>query len=64
MPENFSWPRSFSSHPDKGVAMARNANSLPPEIAGKLAEVEWQQPKTRLKKIRRDFFPSGQSVGN
>lgn len=27
-------------------------------------EVEWQQPKTRLKKTRREFFPSGQSVGN
>lgn len=27
-------------------------------------EVEWDQPKTRLKKARRDFFPSGQSVGD
>ena len=26
-------------------------------------EVEWKQPKTRLKKSRRDFFPSGQSAG-
>ncbi len=26
-------------------------------------EVEWSQPKTRLKKSRRDFFPSGQSAG-
>jgi len=27
-------------------------------------EVEWKQPKTRLKKTRRDFFPSGPSPGN
>ena len=27
-------------------------------------EVEWKQPKTRLKKSRRDFFPSGQSAGS
>jgi hypothetical protein len=26
-------------------------------------EVEWKQPKTRLKKSRRDFFPSGPSTG-
>ena len=27
-------------------------------------EVEWKQPKTRLKKTRRDFFPSGPGTGN
>jgi hypothetical protein len=27
-------------------------------------ELEWQQPKTRLSKARRDFFPSGQSPGD
>ncbi len=75
--------------------MARTSNTLPPEIASKLAdvarelrehiygeqavidknrqhettldtpagEVEWKQPKTRLKKSRRDFFPSGPSAG-
>jgi hypothetical protein len=26
-------------------------------------QVEWKQPKTRLKKSRRDFFPSGSSAG-
>lgn len=26
-------------------------------------EVQWKQPKTRLSKARRDFFPSGPSVG-
>ena len=26
-------------------------------------EVEWKQPKTRLKKSRRDFFPSGPGAG-
>ena len=26
-------------------------------------EVQWKPPKTRLSKARRDFFPSGQSVG-
>lgn len=26
-------------------------------------EVQWKQPKTRLSKTRRDFFPSGPSVG-
>lgn len=27
-------------------------------------EVEWKQPKTRLKKSRRDFFPSGPGIGS
>lgn len=27
-------------------------------------EVEWKQPKTRLKKSRRDFFPSGPGAGS
>ena len=26
-------------------------------------EVEWKQPKTRLKKSRRDFFPQAQALG-
>jgi len=26
-------------------------------------EVEWQQPKTRLKKTRRDFFPQAKALG-
>jgi len=26
-------------------------------------EIQWDQPKARLKKARRDFFPSGQSPG-
>ena len=26
-------------------------------------EVQWKQPKTRLSKARRDFFPSGQGAG-
>lgn len=26
-------------------------------------EVQWKQPKTRLSKARRDFFPSGPSAG-
>jgi len=26
-------------------------------------EVEWEQPKTRLAKSKRDFFPSDESVG-
>lgn len=26
-------------------------------------EVQWDQPQARLGKARRDFFPSGQSVG-
>lgn len=25
-------------------------------------EIAWEQPKTRLKQARRDFFPSGQSA--
>ncbi len=75
--------------------MARTSNTLPPEIASKLAdvarelrehiygeqavidkngqhettldtpagEVEWKQPKTRLKKSRRDFFTQAQALG-
>lgn len=27
-------------------------------------EVNWEQPKARLKQARRDFFPSGESVGD
>jgi hypothetical protein len=27
-------------------------------------DINWQQPKTRLTKARRDFFPSGQSAGD
>jgi hypothetical protein len=27
-------------------------------------DVDWEQPQTRLKKIRRNFFPSGQSAGD
>jgi hypothetical protein len=27
-------------------------------------DIDWQQPRTRLKKARRDFFPSGQSAGD
>ena len=26
-------------------------------------KIEWDQPKARLSKARRDFFPSGQSTG-
>lgn len=26
-------------------------------------EIQWDQPKARLSKARRDFFPSGQSAG-
>ena len=76
--------------------MAGDWCRLPPEIAGKLAdvarellehiygeqavidknhqhettletpagEVEWKQPKTRLKKSRRDFFSSGSGTGS
>jgi hypothetical protein len=27
-------------------------------------EVNWEQPKTRLKNARRDFFPSGEGAGH
>lgn len=27
-------------------------------------EINWEQPKTRLTKVRRDFFPSGESAGH
>ena len=35
----------------------------PAVIETTAGEVQWKQPKTRLSKARRDFFPSGQSAG-
>lgn len=33
------------------------------EIETPAGEIQWDQPKARLKKVRRDFFPSSQSTG-
>jgi hypothetical protein len=53
-------------------AFAQEDGELP-ELTGKghatrletpAGDIDWQQPQTRLKKARRDFFPSGQSPGD
>ena len=46
--------------PDETAAVTGTAPAVLETPAG---EIIWQQPKARLSKARRDFFPSGPSVG-
>lgn len=47
----------------EGEESAGVIGTEPTVIETTAGEVQWKQPKTRLSKARRDFFPSGQSVG-
>lgn len=38
--------------------------SVPSVVQSTAGEVQWPQPKTRLSKARRDFFPSGSGAGH
>ena len=44
--------------------LAAVIGTQPAVIETTAGEVQWKQPKTRLSKARRDFFPSGQSTGH
>ena len=46
--------------PDETAAVIGAAPAVLETPAG---EIVWQQPKARLSKARRDFFPSGSSLG-
>ena len=44
---------------DESAAVIGTQSAVIETTAG---EVQWKQPKTRLSKARRDFFPSGQGT--
>jgi hypothetical protein len=45
-----------------GEAAAKDDETNPSSMETSAGEVEWEQPKTRLAKSKRDFFPSGEGV--
>jgi hypothetical protein len=47
--------------PDKTVPIIGTKRATVETPAG---EVHWDQPKARLSKARRDFFPSGEGLGD
>ncbi|MDA1015422.1 MAG: hypothetical protein O3A00_13345 [Planctomycetota bacterium] len=47
---------------DGETASLDEKHPLPSKLETPAGEVQWNQPKTRLAKARRDFFPSGQST--
>lgn len=46
-----------------GEELAGVIGTEPTVVETTAGEVQWKQPKARLSKARRDFFPSGQSTG-
>ena len=55
-------PSPAWEEPDSGEPAAV-IGTQPTVIETTAGEVQWKQPKTRLSKARRDFFPSGQGAG-
>ena len=51
---------SSAVEPSDSGEPAAVIGTQPTVIETTAGEVQWQQPKTRLSKARRDFFPSGQ----
>jgi hypothetical protein len=47
-----------------GEAATPTDQTLTATLETPAGEVQWEQPKTRLKQARRDFFPSGESFGD
>ncbi len=47
---------------DGEIASLDENDPLESKLETSAGEVRWPQPKTRLEKARRDFFPSGQST--
>lgn len=43
---------------------ARPVTAEPTRLETPAGEILWEQPKARLKRSRRDFFPSGESSGD
>ena len=53
-------PKQALQEPEEAAAVIGTQPAVIETTAG---EVQWDQPKSRLSKARRDFFPSGQSAG-
>jgi hypothetical protein len=47
-----------------GEVAAEGGETTPSSLETPAGEVQWEQPKTRLVKSRRDFFPSGAGIGD
>lgn len=47
-----------------GEVAAQEGETKPSSLETPAGEVQWEQPKTRLAKSQRDFFPSGAGVGD
>ena len=56
-------PSSALEAADAEAESAAVIGTEPSVLETTAGEVQWKQPKTRLSKARRDFFPSGQGVG-
>ena len=54
-------PKGSTDCPDGAAALI---GSEPAAVETPAGEVQWDQPKARLSKSRRDFFPSGEGLGN
>lgn len=54
-------PKASVDCPDGTAALI---GSEPATVETPAGEVHWDQPKARLSKSRRDFFPSGQGIGD
>ena len=54
-------PKASLDCPDETVPII---GTKPATVETPAGEVHWDQPKARLSKARRDFFPSGQSAGS
>lgn len=48
----------------EGEVAAKDAKTKPSSLETPAGEVQWEQPQTRLAKSRRDFFPSGEGLGD
>ena len=54
-------PKASVDCPDGTAALI---GSEPATVETPAGEVHWDQPKARLSKARRDFFPSGEGIGD
>ena len=46
----------------EGEVAAEDSETKPSSLETPAGEVQWEQPKTRLAKSQRDFFPSGEGA--